>query len=434
MKQYVMVGMLICFSLTLMSCAINRNPHLNIDLSRETWQGCVETNPARWKIGADRWFLTGDPNGAEIANRRAPCSAALSTMQVKVPNFFNIMVEGNFQVQIFGTYAHNSLYVQGPNRAVREVIIEIKNGTLCLRQLRKGAPYMGQVIIRIGVCQLANLVQMGCGSIEAVSLNSRCLSITSTRNASGNIFLSGLMNVRSITNYGWGSINVFGANTPALAISTFGSGAVNICGRVGIRSITHRGRANINIIGADSCGLTINACGSGKIGISGRVNLREVKANDNVEVYATSVESDCLYAYLRNCARVGLAGIARDLYVDAFNQSRFEGRFLCATSAFVRARDCAHINVTACNKIFASSTQNSSVYFFGSPNYLSQFVTGNGLVIPIFGPAARSCMPQMPVSFKGEVEGPAPCLNPGPSRVPCPATLHPGKRPLCGEG
>jgi len=400
MKYYIFIGVLILSILSLASCANRGSPFPRSDLTEETWQQYVDANTNQWSRGADNWFMTGDANLAEESNRVAPDSAAISTMSVRVSQFNNIKVNGPFQVQVFGSLEQNSVYVYGPNEEVRNVSIAVRGNTLHVTVAGDpaGTPKMRQVIVRIGIVNLQALTQLGAGRIEARQVRSTGLSITSS--GSGNIYLAGNVNLKCIKQSGRGSVFVWGAITPILDIETTGSGCVNVCGNVGIRSIKHYGKSDVSIIGANSDSLYIDTSGTGKIGIRGIVNAREIKARDNTCVYLCGTNSASLYVYLFNQARVGLSGRANDLYVNGNGASRFWGRSLCVMNAYVRAQDKAHINVMASNKIFASAVDNGSVYFFGTPDLMSQFVSGNGTVIPIWFDNKRACMAELIPVYK----------------------------------
>ena len=403
MKRLIAIGMLILSVLTLVSCAYRGNPYPKSDLTEERWMASVNNNANTWSRGADRWFLTGDPNATEQMNATAPDAVAISTMNVRVGDFNNIKIDGPFQVQLFGSNERNSVYVYGPNTEVRQVAVEVRNGTLYIN-MAKDASYsrkMGQVIIRVGVMNLNNLTNRGSGRVEGRQLRSNGLNIIAA--GSGNMYLAGEMNVRCITQSGSGCVNVFGAVTPVMDIYTTGSGEVNVSGNIGIRTIQHHGSTDINIIGANTDGLKINTDGSGKIGINGRANVREITAKQNTCVYIYSSVSNSIYVYTSGNAKVGIAGNTSDLYVDASGNSQFLGRYLCTLNAYVRAHDQAHINVTATNKIYAAATQGGSIYFFGTPDIMTQFLRDNGTVIPIWYDGKRSCMVQKPMYYKDSV-------------------------------
>ena len=393
MKRHLFIGMLVFGFTFLAGCAsYHGSPFPRSDLTEEKWMQLVESTPHQWARGADSWFLTGAPNRSEERSRAASDSSAISTMLVRVPDFNNIKVNGPFQVQIFGSLEQNSVYVYGPNSQVRQVAVEVQGNTLNVNVAggASGNHEMGQVIVRIGVVNLASLIQKGSGRIEGRQVRSTQLKIISS--GCGNIYLAGNINLKCIEQTGSGSVNVWGAMTPSLDIITSGSGRVNVCGNVGVHLIEHHGKSDVNIIGANSDTIKIVTDGSGKIGIRGIVNIRDIRARGRTCVYICGSNSSCLYVYLFDNAQVGISGRTNDLYVNATGASRFWGRSLCVNNAYVRAQDEAHINVMATNKIFASAINNSSVYFFGTPDLMSQFVSGNGTVIPIWFDNKRVCM------------------------------------------
>lgn len=402
MKSYLTKIMPIFFmALFLIGCSLQQNHYLQTYPAQETWLQNVENNPASWTKGADHWFLTGEPNRTEIAYRHARSDAAISTVRVKVPDFSNIQVKGDFQVQIFGTDEANSVYIYGPNEKVRAVIVSVHGQTLCLDQVKNPPAQMDQTIIRIGIRHLDRLVQLGCSQIEGIQLYSKHLSIVSF--GSGNIYLSGNLNVYRIVSSGQGSINIFGANTSILDITSSGKGHVNVCGRVGLRSIKHTGSANISIIGVDGCPVWIDASGCGKISISGNgVNLRAVNATDGVCIYVNSVNTKDLNVQLSQSAFLGVRGAADHLTVLTSDQANFQGRFLCARVASVRARNQSHINFTACDRAFVAVTGNSSIYFFGPENIMNKFVSDQGVVI-LMEPYRSSMCAATVYAYKADV-------------------------------
>lgn len=405
MKRYLLLGLIILSSLLLAACAIRSD--CRVDLTRESWMREVESNPQRWMRGADDWFLTGNPH---FPSYRGPYAPTTATMNVQVPYFSKIKVNGDFQVQIYGTDGSNSVQVYGPNDAVRATVVNVQasvqGNILCVTQVEKAPRSISHVIVRIGVNRLTELTQLGGrGRIEGMQLQTNYLTVTSL--GSGNMYLSGNMNLARVNNFGRGCINIFGANTPVLDIKTNGGGATNVVGNVGIRSIVHQGQNDINIIGANSSYLRIFASGKGKIGINGVVNLREVKASDFMRVYVCKLMSTNVSVLASQQARIGLAGTTQNASIGGFDASSIWARDLCADTAYVRTQQHAHVNISACYKIFASATGNSSIYFFGSPHILTRFVRGNAIILPVghsmmCSPVVPVPVPQMPRNLPGE--------------------------------
>lgn len=382
MKRSITIVFVMLLSAWIAGCAYTRSPYLNSKLAMEDWQKEVETNPSAWVNGSDGWFMTGDPKSGKYKDKAVEDAKQVSTMKVDVPEFTNVVANGDFQVQIFGTYGQNSVYAYGPQSDLRSLEIKASRGTLYVNQVKDAKKSVKHVIVRIGVSALSGLSHSGGGTVEAIQLPASALSIKSS--GSGNIYLSGNVELRKVDSSGKGNINVFGTKTPTLDITMTGLGSVNVSGIVGIHVIQHHGKGDVNIIGANSDSLTIKADGSGKIGISGIVNLKEIQARDNVSVFIDCVNADGTYVYAMQKARVGLTGNANNLYLYASGVSAIYGRTMYAQSTYAQARDGSHVNAAATNKIFASASGNGSVYFFGDPQMMSQFVTGNGVVIPVW--------------------------------------------------
>ncbi len=381
MKIYLhcLLGILITAFLT--SCALYDSPPSATDLTKEIWQQSIATTPGGWTEGADHWFFTGDPNGTERINRNAPDSAAITTTMVRVSDFTKIKTNGAYQLQIFGTDDDDSVYVFGPNEGVSAVTVKLQEDTLIVTQTNQEVSnrVMNGVIVRIGIHQLNQLVQRGCGTVEAIRIQTDSLSLISK--GRGNIYMIGHIGLKRVVQDGAGKITVLGVASPELVIRTSGSGSVNLMGNVGVSSIVHHGSSEINIIGANSNHLNIYTDGSGKMGIHGIVNLAKLTAKEDTCVYITEVRSHGIEAEISGNAHVGLKGVTQDLYVKTFDSSRFWGRYLCSANAYVTACNQSHSNITACTKAFASASNQASIYFYGPANLLSHFATDEASII-----------------------------------------------------
>lgn len=354
------------------------------DLLQENWRNQVDSDPMKWQAHADSWLWYGTPNSVEQANRRAPFSAAMSTVMVRVPDFTRIQLEGAFQVQLDGRFQHNSVYLFGPNEEIRQVSVEVKDHTLVIHGDTDTNNTPQHVIVRIAVHNLQGLVHKGSGKVQGRFIRANPLVITAA--GSGHIILTGRINVKQINHSGSGVVTLLGAYTPFLNIASSGAGTLNISGRVGIAALTHSGSGDINIIGADTNTLSIAASGAGKIAINGIANLKQLTASDRVKIYLHSVRSKNCYVYLSDRATVGVAGETQSLYVDAKRSALFMGSFLRSRYTYVRARDWAHINAGGDNRAFAAASDNSSIYLMGKPDVISPYVNDNAVVIPIEPP------------------------------------------------
>lgn len=386
MRQYPFLGLVIFLSLLTCSCSLSTSyfyrTQVATDLTLESWPLEVNTSPFAFTNGADRYFFTGEPNRIQIANERAAYRAGISTLEVDVPNFTHVILNGSFQTELFGADFQNSVVVFGPNAETRQIAVDIiDNDTLMISQKDPGPP-ISRTIVRIGVSNLMYLEQRGMGLIEGRQLHSLGLKIRSS--GCGNIYLNGPVPLQHVIQTGSGNITVTGAYTPFLDIRSFGAGAINLSGEMGVQWVQHNGSGDVNIIGANTSSLNIDACGRGKIGISGSyINLKQIKAKDDVHVYVYWVNSNNIYISAKNQARIGIAGYARTLYANLTDLSYLGARFLYAQDAYVRAYTLAHANFRASNKAFANAENDSSIYFFGSQVALSPYFEGNSTVVTI---------------------------------------------------
>lgn len=372
----------ILISLALTSCS-NRTYYQNYernDYSKENWMRAIEVDPSQWTFNADAWYLYGQPNDTEKYARYAPINEAITISTVRVSNFTTIRIHGNFQVQIMGEQAHNSVYIIGPNAETRGVAVGIAGDTLYLDQATDCKSCLNKVIVRIGIRHLQTLIVGGGGNVTGRSINSNCLTILT--NHGGKILMMGNMNLASVRQNGTGSITLIGVYTPNLQIHLMG-GCLNIAGRMNVNSITNYGNSSLNLIGAESNALAINTGGMAKTAIFGSVNLKKISAHDASRVYIYWVKSDRVFINEYQNAQVGLAGRAGVIYLNLSDSSRYLGQYFPGSEVYVKTHGNSHANVAATRKVFASASDNSSIYFFGSPNIISKFSTENGTVIPM---------------------------------------------------
>lgn len=409
MKRYLLLGFASAVLLLLTSCANTTayyKTQVRNDLVKENWMQRINLSTATWTKNADRWFYAIEPEKFDDYARSAPSDRAITAMMVRVPDFTVIKIDGPYKVQIFGHQDHNSVVVLGSNESSRHTAIEIHGNTLSVHQASecKSCGNMKDVIVRIGVRTLTSLTVTGTGMIEGKDIGSNSLSIKSTDCAE--ILLSGFMNVCNISQSGAGSISVIGAYTPTLNVNVTGNGTVNVSGHVGVSRITKRGNGKINIIGADTDSLYIESSGGGITSIAGYANLKKLNATGNSQVYLYWVNSNGIYLNVHDNSRVGLAGSARNLNIEVDGTARFLGKYLRADNIYVTTRNKSHANVNPALKLFATAHDDSTIYFFSSPNVVSRYTTGNGFIIPVW---CDSCTPmiQQPhlyptTSLKGE--------------------------------
>ncbi len=386
--RHLLIAAFFCM-ITLISCARTPHPAVNQNLLEETWMRTVNLNPMIWTHDADRWFFTGQPNATESDSRLAPPDKAMSMTTMKVSEFTHVTIRGCFQVQIAGQQERNAIYILGPNESTRQILVQESGDTVTITQPEDDKGQMANlknVIVRIGVRDLRSLTVSGAVNVEGRMLCSHSLVIDA--NNAGSILLSGHINLLKVNNEGSGSVSVIGAYTPSLYVVNRGDGAVNVSGRVGIQTINNLTNGKVNIIGADSRSLMINACGNSRTAVAGYANLKRLSAVGNACVHLYWVSSHDATVTLHNNARVGLAGCIVTLNLYLTDNAHFGGQYLHGKNMYVETYKNAHANIAADRKIFASANDDSSIYYFGSPNIVSRYTTGRGTVIPVWNATA----------------------------------------------
>jgi hypothetical protein len=423
MKRTILLVITCIATLLFAGCANNSGRNgvqIEKRLEYENWMQHINLDPNQWTKHATPWFYNNEPSGFDQYQSDSPVNRAITAMAVRVPDFTRIQVDGPFQIQIVGRQAHNSVYVLGPNQLARHTAVDIKGDTLFIhpaQDCESDCRNLGQVIVRIGMREISGIVDGGSGPFEAKDIDSSCLDVVSTDGA--NMLLVGNLTVNHVAQKGNGTISILGATTPALDIEVLSNGILNISGRVNVHRIIKQGSGTLNIIGASSDGLMLKSSGSGVTAIAGYTNLKKVDVVDYSRVYIYWINSNGIYATVRDHARLGLAGAAQNLQVDVSDNGMFLGKYLRVNNIYVRTRDYSHANVDPSDKLFANAMDSSSIYFFNSPNVVSRYSMGNGIIIPVFGDACPLPAPR-PTIYKDEGGFKAPTAYPT-MKEPAPA-------------
>lgn len=376
MKRIITIITLAFISLILISCANGRYPYPKSDLGRETWQSQVETRSDPWAAYATNWFKAGRTNSGGCP--------------VRVAHFNGIKAVGDFQIRIAGNPDVDTVSVEGPAEAVHALRVKVKDNLLYLTVDDEASVNMSQVIVHVNMRHLEYLDFNGNGRVEGVRLFAKHLQIIST--GCVNMFLAGHLSVKSILANGSGTVNVFTINSYGTDIETRNAGSVNMAarGRVWLKNIKHKGSGDINIIGAASNGLVVNTEGKGKIGIYGLVDIREIRASGKTCVFIRSSNSNVTCVYVYDDARVGIDGRVHVFNGYTNKTARLMTRDLIAQDSYVKATGQSHMNVFALNKIFATATDYATIYFYGDPNILTRFISGDGAVIYMGTPSSQN--------------------------------------------
>lgn len=382
MKQLSMWILVLMLTAFIVGCSAGRYPYAaTSSLADESWRSQMAVDPSSWAAGADSWFRVSEATMNEYMNETAPLSEAISREAVRIPNVPNIRIQGDFQVQITGDCDDSSVFVEGPNPAVRSVAVVISGNTLVLSQAQNAPTNMSRVVVHVAMKNLNSLYFVGSGRVEGKHLYSSHLTVES--NAMGNIFLAGRLNVKCVMARNCGSINIYTVNTTQTEIVSTGQGNINIKAEcnAGLKAITHTGTANVSVVNAAGDNVMIDAKGKGRINVIGRIGVRQIRASEQVCVFISNSSSGvpCIYVY--DDARVGIAGRAGTLYAYTTRTAKLMSRYLVADTIYAESSGSSHMNIAATNKVFATARDYSTIYFYGDPDIVEAFQRNGGAVI-----------------------------------------------------
>lgn len=383
-KNLGLLGIVIFTIMFLVSCTPPYNPNnqVNHDLLNETWMQQMQVDPKQWTAKAGRWFFTGEPDQITHYAIHTRVDSAMTDVTVRVPDFTQIVINGNFQVQLMGDQEHNSVSILGANVDVREVAVDVNNNTLYIHQTPNPKTRCDTIVVRIGINNLRRLVQNGNGTVAGRTITSDNLSIKAT--GGGTIILNGNMNVTKVFAGDNSTVSILGAYAPCVKVRAVGRGSINIAGRVGIQSITNLGNGSVTIVGADSNTLKINTDGHGITRVIGIVNLRNVFARGFSRVYVYCVMSKKLVVKECDHACVGVSGNVDTLSVELYDYAGFWGKTLCSNFAYAQVCNWSHANISARQRFFATARGYSSIYFFGTPSVVSRFTSDKAVILPMW--------------------------------------------------
>lgn len=363
---------LVAFSL--LSCSAlttTRVPYMKDDLASELWVRYIDSHPAAWVVPAE---LT---------------TAGTNSEYIRIGSVNTLHINGNFKVLIEKTTIENSVTISGEKRAIKSVGVEQKGGDLYISE-SVALKTVKDVLVTIRLNNFNNLIVKGGVLVQGRGLHSSNLYVDYA--GSGYVYLDGQYNLRRVVQTGSGNLTILGVDSSWVDIDTSGiAGVTRIAGNYNIKSLHHTGGNSLILTGAYSDNLIITAGGSGRISVNGQVSLSEIHTSGSVWVMSDNVTSGMIRVFTKDNSVVAMMGNVSTLYVETSQNSRFFGRYLCSDSAFIRTFDMSHVNISARLRIFASASENSSIYYFGVPGILSPFSVEHAIIIPFWVGGSPYC-------------------------------------------
>ena len=106
------------------------------------------------------------PTLTQYRNQTAPYSEAISRSAVRVPNFHQLKVYGDFEVQVSGDPDVTSVSIEGPNDAVRSIAVCTEWRYIIVSTNKRMPPLnMNRVIVHVSMKSISSLSSYGNGRI-----------------------------------------------------------------------------------------------------------------------------------------------------------------------------------------------------------------------------------------------------------------------------
>ncbi len=228
-------------------------------------------------------------------------SPSVITISRNSLSYDNIVICGNFNVNLFTGYKKSRIVVHGDRRDLQKLKTVVRGNTLFIIENSRTYPNYGYVVLDLYPRHLTSLNYKGTGAVIGNNLYSNYLNLSI--NNSGKTQLNGQMNVHQLTINGNGIFSLYWIKSHNLIIREFGN------------------------------------------------------------------------------ATVLLAGIADQLDVELWQNSRFNGRYLRAKQVFVKTHDHAIAGVNAMSAQHTLASDASDIYFYNLPNTRADFMAYNGSVL-----------------------------------------------------
>lgn len=330
------------------------------------WYQQLQTNNATWQKSFTQQSL--NPNKLHY----------YSQSKIQTRAFSNIVINGDYQVQILGGQKQNSITLYGGWNQLRQLTININHNTLKLSNIdNKTKP----ILVRISAPEINRITLNGSGIVVAKNLLGT--QVTLTNNGHGNLLADGAASISKVNLTGKGNIAVLGASGKQISVTNTGSGDIHMQGKYDVRTLTDNGPGNINLTGLQSNALNINSAGSGNIIASGYANLETLTHSGSGNVYFYWTTSSTPKIMATGSGTIGLAGNANKTTAIIGGTVIFDGRFLRTKELNIKTKDNARAKVIALEQLLATATDESQIHYYNQPKHLLKYHSGSGVILDL---------------------------------------------------
>ena len=255
-----------------------------------------------------------------------------------LPAFTRVVVKGPFNVNLHTGYRRPGVTIYGDAGDLPQVITQVKNNTLIITT-GAGYPKRGELTVDIRTRTLNGFTYNGIGTISGMALNTRYLD---------------------------------------LAISNPGN--TRLGGHIGLHRLVVRG-GNVQLSGVYGNNTQVIMFGKPHIQLVGLINFNTLSLRGDGFLSAYWVKNDRLVIKEYGNVHLQLAGIAKVLDVELWDQADFNGRYLRANIAFVKTHGRSVAKISAVNRQHTLASDASDIYFYNLPEMKTDFMAFEGAVL-----------------------------------------------------
>ncbi|MBS0357847.1 MAG: DUF2807 domain-containing protein [Proteobacteria bacterium] len=261
-----------------------------------------------------------------------------------LPSFSAVDVNANVDLKILvGGKYRQSVKVIGDAASVNNLLGIVKEGTLYITVKDQAKPQR-RVDIVIHTPYLLKLVVGGSANATVRDLNNMSLTVVGT--GSGQIDLSGEVNLQQLDLSGTSKVNIKNIRSRNLAIKVNGKNIVHI-----------KGAAALN---------QLDFSGEGWLGMYW-------------------VDSPLLYVTGRGNAYAELGGRVKTLNAEIYDKAFFNAQYLRTQHSYVKTHTEARADLQVTEDQNTLAMDQSNIYYYKMPKLKADYMTGSGAVLDMDG-------------------------------------------------
>lgn len=311
----------------------------------------------------------------------------------KLPaNITGIRTTSNINYHIIvGSEGPNQMTVKANPISLKAIHYEVKNGVLhvyyqiknhdILKRMFHANLYRAEIFLRLKT--LNSITQEGWSSIQVRYYRSQSLSVDKW--GSGSLMVKGnAIRLIVLKNGGTGNVTINRIYSNGLYVYDYGSGLVTlVANRVNLRQLTTNNSGNITINNIRSNLLNLDVDNDATIKLTGEFKVANINYSGSGNMQMYWAKGNNIFINTDGSGTLAIAGVTKIINAFAYGRSHLDLRYLRTKDAFISSFDDASVDVWVYDNLYALADNNSNIYYFSQPKYMSRMMRGSGSVLPM---------------------------------------------------